>query len=205
MKTYLEVMRGEKSMPRIVLSTTLFAILLGLPLAAAAPASAQNARLEIGGNYTYVRANAPPGDCGCFSLNGGAGWLAVGLRHSLALVGEIGSVHTGNVLNSNAGFTLTSYMAGPRYQRRFGHLLAPFAQVLLGGAHSDGPLIPPSYGAAEPANAFAMAAGGGLDVKLTPHWSARAAEVDYYLTHFDNNDNDHQNNLRISAGLLVRF
>jgi outer membrane immunogenic protein len=206
MKTYMEVTRGEKPMPRLVSTTTLFAILLGLLLAAAAPALAQNPpRIELGVNYTYVRANAPPGDCGCFSLNGGAGWLAVDFTHSLAVVGEVGSVHTGNVLSTGNGFTLTSYLAGVKYERHMHRILSPFGQILLGGARADGPLTPLKFGVAGPANAFAMVAGGGLDIGLSRHWAVRAAEVDYYLTRFDNADNDHQNNLRVSGGLLVRF
>ena len=38
-----------------------------LLLFAAAPAPAQDSpRLEVSAGYTLVRANAPPGDCGCF-------------------------------------------------------------------------------------------------------------------------------------------
>ena len=33
------------------------------------------ARIELGANYNYARTNAPPGGCGCFSLNGGSGWF----------------------------------------------------------------------------------------------------------------------------------
>ena len=30
-------------------------------------------RLEFGASYNYFHANAPPGQCGCFALNGGSG------------------------------------------------------------------------------------------------------------------------------------
>jgi hypothetical protein len=33
----------------------------------------------------------------------------------------------------------------------------------------------------------------------------RAFEADYYLTRFDNGVNDHQNNLRIAAGVIIRL
>jgi hypothetical protein len=83
MKTPMEVAREEKPMPRLFAAATLFVILLGLLLAVVAPALAQDSpRIELGVNYTYVRANAPPGDCGCFSMNGGAGWLSVDSTHS---------------------------------------------------------------------------------------------------------------------------
>lgn len=37
------------------------------------------------------------------------------------------------------------------------------------------------------------------------HWSLRVAEAGYLLTTSSNGLNDHQNNLRISSGLLDRF
>jgi hypothetical protein len=55
------------------------------------------------------------------------------------------------------------------------------------------------------ANAFAMTAGGGLDIGFTPHIALRAFEADYYLTRFENGTNDHQNNLRLGAGVMVRL
>ena len=36
-------------------------------------------------------------------------------------------------------------------------------------------------------------------------FSARLAEADYLLTTFDNGTNNHQNNLRISAGVVIHF
>jgi hypothetical protein len=50
-----------------------------------------------------------------------------------------------------------------------------------------------------------MVAGGGLDVGLTRRIALRAFEADYYLTRFDNGVNDHQNNLRIAVGVIIRF
>jgi hypothetical protein len=40
---------------------------------------------------------------------------------------------------------------------------------------------------------------------LTRHWAVRAAQVDYFLTRFSNGVNDHQNNLRFSAGVVYQF
>ena len=33
---------------------------------------------EVALGYSYVRANAPPGTCGCFGMNGGSGAFALG-------------------------------------------------------------------------------------------------------------------------------
>lgn len=167
--------------------------------------AAGQALFDVGGGYTYVRANAPPGGCGCFSLNGGNGWLALNATKSIAVVGEVGVQHASNVVGTGADLTLTSYLFGPRYTvRRFGRL-QPFAQVLLGGAHASGSLAPGSSGLAGSANAFATIVGGGLDVRLNEHFSLRAIEANYYFTKFDNGVNDRENNLRIGVGIIFRF
>ena len=160
--------------------------------------------MEAGANYSWVRANAAPGECGCFSMNGGAGWFAVRFTHSLAVVGEIGSEHASDINGTTGGLTLTSYVAGPRYSLHLGKL-SPFGQVLVGGAHATGDLTVVRFGVSEPANSFAMLAGGGLDVELTRHWAVRVAQVDYFLTRFSNGTNDHQNNLRAGGGIVYRF
>jgi len=181
-------------------------LLLGFTAFSTRSAGAQSGSLvDVGVDYNFVRANAPVGDCGCFDLNGGSVWVAVNFSHSLGIVGEIASQHSSNISGSGADLTLTSYLAGPRYTWGRARHFAPFAQVLLGGAHASGSLAPGSSGLAGSANAFGMTAGGGLDISLTRHIALRAFEADYYLTRFDNGVNDHQNNLRLAAGVIIRF
>jgi peptidoglycan-associated lipoprotein len=188
------------------LSKTVALLLLTVGFTVPRSALAQSApRAEIGVNYNYVRSNLPAGGCGCFGLNGGSGWVAFNFSRSLGLVGEIASQTASNISSTGTDLTLTSYLAGPRYTWGHAHHLAPFAQALLGGAHASGSLAPGNSGLAGSANAFAMTAGGGLDIGLTRHIALRAFEVDYYLTRFDNGVNDHQNNLRIAAGVVIRF
>jgi outer membrane immunogenic protein len=162
-------------------------------------------RLEVGADYNYVRSNAPAGGCGCFALNGGNAWLAFNFSRSLGVVGEVASQAASNVSGSGADLTLTSFLAGPRYTRPVAGRFAPFAQALVGEAHAGGTLAPGSSGLPGSANAFAMILGGGLDIGLTRRIALRAFEADYYLTRFDNGGNDHQNNLRIVAGVVMRF
>jgi len=174
-------------------------------LVSAPEASAQSAgNLEIGANYIYTRSNAPPGDCGCFSLNGGAGWVGYNFMTNLALFGEVSGSHASNVEGTTGSLTLTSFLGGLRYSRHHNRL-APFGQVLLGGAHASGELTPNASGLAGSENGFAMTAGGGLDVTLSHHFSLRAVQADYFLTRFQNSGNDSQNNFRIGAGIVFHF
>jgi peptidoglycan-associated lipoprotein len=175
-----------------------------LPPRAEAQASAS--RLELGGDYNYVRTNAPPGGCGCINMNGGDGWLSFNVTPSWAVVGQIGAQHASNIGGTGgADLTFTSYLFGPRFSRKVGDRLVPFAQVLLGGAHASGSLAPENSGLGGSANAFALTAGGGLDIGVTRHIAIRAAELDYFLTRFDNGVNERQNNFKFSAGLIFRF
>jgi outer membrane immunogenic protein len=190
----------RKKVQIIALLSAVAALLLN-PSGALAQASDH---LELGASYIGVRTNAPPGGCGCFFMNGGAGWIAYKLGAGVAVVGELGSSYASNIDATTASLTLTSFMGGPRYSWRHGKL-APFGQVLLGGAHASGGLTPDSAGKDGSSNAFAMAAGAGLDIELTRRFSLRAVQADYLLTRFTNSLNDHQNNFRIGAGIVFRF
>ncbi len=194
-------------MRKLILVKTVAFLLLALGFTAIAPrpALAQGSLVDVGVDYNYVRSNLPAGGCGCFALNGGSGWVAFNFTRSLGIVGEIASQGASNISGSSADLTLTSFLAGPRYRRTVAGHFGPFVQVLLGGARAGGSLAPGSSGLPGSANAFAMIAGGGLDIGLTRHIALRAFEADYYLTRFDNGVNDHQNNLRIAAGVIIRF
>jgi hypothetical protein len=55
---------------------------------------------------------------------------------------------------------------------------------------------------------FAMTVGGGFDVKVAKHFALRPFAVDYMLTTFPSlidRAGDHQNGLRLSAGVLFQF
>jgi outer membrane immunogenic protein len=71
----------------------------------AQPAAAQSA-FDVGAGYSYVHANAPAGECGCYSMNGGYGWLRFHLGHSVAIVGEIAVPRAGNIANTGADLVL---------------------------------------------------------------------------------------------------
>jgi outer membrane immunogenic protein len=178
-----------------------FGLLFGV--AFSSKAAAQDApTIEVGADYDYVRSNAAPGDCGCFALNGGDGWFAYDFSKAFSAMAEVSGQHASNPDNSGSNLTLISYLFGPRYSWRNASHLEPFGQVLLGAVHASGAI---ATGSAGPQNAFAMTAGGGVDIGITRRFALRAFEADYYYTGFNNGTNDHQNNLRISAGLIVRF
>ena len=138
-------------------------------------------------------------------MNGGNIWAAYSFSHSFSAVGEFSGQHAGNINATGEDLTLYSYLFGPRYTLRKSDRWLPFGQVLLGGAHASGTYEPSLSGGSGSYNSFSLVAGGGLDVDVTPHIGIRAMEADYYLTRFPNGVNERQNNLRISAGVVLRF
>jgi outer membrane immunogenic protein len=172
----------------------------------AAQAYAQSTpRIEVGADYSYVRSNTPPGGCACFSLNGGGGSAAYYLNRSFAIAGEVSSGHSSDIGISGTDLTLTSYVFGPRYYWRSHRKVMPFTQVLLGGVHANDSLALQVAGQQVSQNAFATKVGGGLDWPINQRFSLRPFEANYFLTHFANGVNDHQNNLQLGAGVVLRF
>ena len=121
------------------------------------------------------------------------------------------------------------YMAGPKYTLRHSRV-EPFAHALFGVAHrrvagdatikldlidkaprGPGPALNPFLPIAgrRSDTSFAMAIGGGLDVKLADRLWLRAVQVDYVQTRFVQGypvyGRANQNNVKVSAGLVFRF
>jgi hypothetical protein len=53
--------------------------------------------------------------------------------------------------------------------------------------------------------AFAMTAGGGIDVTVSRHLAVRPVQAEYFLTKFPDGADNRQNNFRYSAGIVFRF
>jgi outer membrane immunogenic protein len=195
---------------------TRLAFLLAV-LATAAAVQAQSApavvpynpeahRAEIAVDYSYLHTNAPPGGCGCFSMNGFTAQLGWPVAHKgISAVGEINVAHTSNADGTRTSFTLGSFGVGARYRiDRRGWV--PFGEAMVGAIQATGGYK--NIGITSPGSAslnFVGIVGGGLDRRITSRLYIRLIEADYFATTFDNGSNDHQNNLRINAGLVWRF
>jgi peptidoglycan-associated lipoprotein len=163
------------------------------------------ALLEVSFAYSYLRANANPGQCGCFNMNGGNVEGALHIYRGLSAVADFGGENTGSVNNGGRGLSLISFTAGPRFSFSFHRRFAPFAQGLFGAAHGFNSYFPVTAGPTGAATGFAMIAGGGFDVRIARHVGLRPIEADYFLTRLPNGVNGAQNNLRLSAGLVLRI
>jgi hypothetical protein len=186
-----------------------------LALGAAQSAHAQDAastpKIEIFGGYSYMNANIVVSGTR-FNLNGASGSVAYNVNNWLGVVGDFGVYGSGNVAGESRSLTISSYQFGPRISLR-GHALVPFGQVLLGGGHATGTLYTTSLGnGAAPLganNGFMLTAGGGVDWKMNHTIGIRIIQTEYLYSQFLNaatgSNSNHQNNLRISAGILFSF
>lgn len=162
--------------------------------------------IAVSVNYAAMIGNAPPGTCGCFLLNGGSSEGMFHVWNNVAAVAEVSGNRTAQIPNSQQGLSLITYMAGPRYSFRTTRLLTTYGQFLIGGVHGFDSYFPRNdnqpTGAAD---SLAFAPGGGVEVGVKDWLSVRIVEAEYLVTHLPNNVNDHQNNLRISSGIVFRF
>lgn len=103
-----------------------------------------------------------------------------------------------------------NFLAGPHVKAR-GRRVEPFAHALFGVAHtrnslnfsntqvSVGDLVDTSN--IESETSFAMAFGGGLDIRVSERFAIRAIQADYNPTFFSNT---RQDNIRLSFGIVFR-
>jgi outer membrane protein OmpA-like peptidoglycan-associated protein len=172
-------------------------------------------KYEVAGMFQYVNF------CACSSPNfnnyGASGSFTYNANRWLGLTAELGAYQFnrdvyGPPIVTSTGTTyplekisghFETYLFGPRLNlRRFDHFV-PFTEVLFGAAHA-GPQV--TGGSAE--TAFALAAGGGVDVVLTERLTWRFVELDYLMTNFTGplvNPEGRQNNFRAGSGLVLRF
>jgi len=160
-------------------------------------------RYEIAGMFDYVNFN-PGGGFQSFSNYGGSGSFTWNPSRWIGLTEELGGLsYERNVNGASLDGGITTFLLGPRLNLRKFDYFIPFAEFLLGGAH-----VGPHMTGADSQSAFAIAAGGGVDIALTRNIAWRFAEIDYLMTNFSGpsvGGNARQDNLRLGTGIVLRF
>ncbi|MGA8224514.1 MAG: hypothetical protein WB780_22910 [Candidatus Acidiferrales bacterium] len=93
-----------------------------------------------------------------FMMHGGSAAVAFNVNNWLGIVGDFGAYHA----HPGVSLTTETYTFGPRFSYRAFDGFTPFAQVLLGGQHASAV----TTGFTNASNAFAIGAGGGVDIGL---------------------------------------
>jgi hypothetical protein len=177
------------------LGAPVLATFLAFGATASAADEVPTPKYEIGLNYSGLHVNSANFD-NQRNGNGGSGYFEYNLNRTVGLVADFGGY-----ANTRFNNRLMTYMFGPRFNWRHSRL-TPYAQFLFGGAYawSD-----PKYATSQ--NAFATAAGGGLDYRLTDRIAIKPIQVEYVMTQIDsaNGFGSHQNDVRYSAGVVLRL
>ena len=179
-------------------------------------------RAELFLGYSYIRGvpTLSPGNRMDF-LNGGSTSIAFNLNRTLGLVGDFGGYNAREIQLTGAGAnparvadasgTAFTYLAGPRLSFRYSRV-TPFVQALFGGVHASQVTLSNCTGVLctplPTENAFAMTAGGGIDLRIHRHLAIRIVQAEYLMTRFADlttGNRDTQNDIRLSSGLVFGF
>jgi outer membrane immunogenic protein len=160
----------------------------------------QTPALELGANYSFFHANAPPGACGCFSISGGGGTLVVNAPHGISLVADLSGGHANQVDGTSQNITLFNYVFGPRYSYRTSHRFTPYVEGLVGKSVEVS-----NYAYVENVSSLAVQAGGGVTMRVNRVIGWNVMETDYVYSQLPNSLNNQQSTLRVSSGILFRF
>jgi opacity protein-like surface antigen len=201
-------------------------------LFAVAAAAQDVPRAETFLGYTYTRVNSAS-NVPAFSANGGGGQFVIDVDKWLGLVADIGSVHNGNIGGYHLDTTLTNFVFGPRVSIRKSSRVTPYFQILFGGVYGSTsaqvtvpagevgnlpPVVTPqgttvtggvvALRASKAETAFAMMAGGGLDIKISRAVSFRPIGLDWYMMRLQNLrslEDNNQHCLRYTTGFNFTF
>ena len=208
------------------------AALLALVVCSAAVTQAQQEypKVEVFGGYSLEHLGLPDSDLnqlqtaledlGATSVSsskwlkeGFAGSFTYNATKSLGIEADV-RWNRGTIINTSiAGvgasvrFTDVPVLFGPRFTFRSGDAVTPFVHVLFGLDHASisgtGSASGQSISVGGPSsNGFGMAAGGGLDVKVTKLLAIRVIQADYYYSRpFSTN----LNNFDLAFGAVFRF
>src|SRR5579859_2146017 len=160
-------------------------------------------RYEVSGGYSYVNFN-PGCPFASFNNHGGTGSFAYNASRYLGLVAEFAGYNFDrNTAGADVRGSWNTWLFGPRLNLRKFDYFVPFAEFLVGGSHGSTQIT-----GANSQSAFAVAAGGGVDVVLSKHVAWRFAQIDYLMTNFSGSSvggNARQDNLRLGTGIVLRF
>ena len=203
-------------------------LLVGLVMVVGVSARAQHPRVEIFGGYSYAKLDQDlfpsPSLSGRRNANGWGASVSLNANRFFGFTadfaGQFGDVQTLTPTlaciavfppppgcTTDVNFSTQQFLFGPRFTLR-GAGATAFVHVLLGANRTRLSSFP-FFGGLVPAQTetdFALAAGGGLDVRLSPFLALRAFQVDYIPVHQGGFINqDFAQNIRVQTGIVLRF
>lgn len=167
--------------------------------------------IEVFGGYSYLQSNLkstyspfyfPATPFGkSFGLSGWQASVTEKATDWLGLTQEFsGQYGTQNLLGADNHFSTFSILSGPRFYYPNLKGVTPFVHALFGYEQTAVTLKGSS--AKVTGTSYAMAFGGGMDVKVSRSLAIRVFQIDYYRPQLFGSS---QNDVRVSAGIVFRF
>lgn len=188
-------------------------------------------KAELDLDYSFARYAPSASYTQGHSLNGGGGRIVFNLNRWFGLGADLQGYNSNtntftippttnfpNGVTGTASGNLFTYLFGPVLKFRNGPV-QPFFDVMPGAAHTNvygnaftsicqpvGGTNPCAFSGSPSGNAFALAAGGGIDIPVGQRIYIRPGEFDYLYTRFTNQfTNAGQNNFRYLAALGINM
>lgn len=198
-------------------------VLAVLLLLAAGTALAQDyPKVETAPAFMYIRNPAILNGSNGYNCIGAGGTLAYNFSKYLGIAADLGGCKVLNENNTILGSQINgsefTYLFGPRITLRNNSAFRPFFEINAGGArvslsckNNAVNCVNATGGKTYSANAFALTAGGGFDIKLNEKFAIRVVQAEYLYTRFGNNcgfpgicnNNNSQNNFRMKSGIVI--
>ncbi len=207
---------------------TLYLLPLGVFFGVSLYAQDEAPRADWFFGYSFLRYNSAQ-TIPAFTANGGISTFAWNFNRHVAMEAELGGYHNGDVNGFQFDSTSFTYLFGPRLSLGRQRRIDPYFHILFGGQYFTTSIAQDSVLIVNPLgnttlsngryhtsqNTFAMAVGGGLDIRLSKMFTLRPIQADYYMTNYSAPNvadplgtpitTRTQNDFRYAAGVSFNF
>jgi hypothetical protein len=161
-------------------------------------------RLEVAVLYNSLLSNVVRANR--FWMQGGSIQVDGQFWHGLGVEADVSGLHAQNANNAGVGLDMVTATFGPRYRwAPAHHRYSFFGHALVGVVNGFDSVFPGVGATSDSTNSLALQVGGGMDLPMKHRLLLRAFEADWLRTQLPNADTNVQNNIRLGAGIVVRF
>jgi len=156
--------------------------------------------------FTFNAASANQVGGGRFGMSGAGMQVHARFFGGWGAVADISGLHKANINSTGVGLDMVTTVFGPRYTwSPSHHRFAFYGQGLVGEDFVFNTIIPMKPFPITSDSGLAVLAGGGMNLRATPHVGVRVFEADWLRTKLPNAATNAQNSFRAGAGIVFRF
>jgi hypothetical protein len=161
-------------------------------------------RFEVAVLYNSLLSNVSHANR--FWMEGGSIQVDGQFWHGLGAEADISGFHAQNANNAGVGLDMVTTTFGPCYRWSPSHRRYSFlGHALVGEVNGFNSVFPGAAAASSSANGLALQLGGGMDLSIKHRLLIRVFDASWLRTELPNADTNVQNNVRLSAGVVVRL